>query len=175
MSEYVRYFINGVIVVLAVIALGGLLKTQSRVSKLKGKVEENQRKLRGRKKYIEGGMQEGSNVSMWEDTLGYLEELNKIQIKYVVSEQLIPLFPLFGILGTVLGIMFQMGDDIALMRQAVSTSITTTVAGLVTTIVLRLIDAIAVSPGINELLLRFDMDERDYHMVKDKPKTENNE
>ncbi len=169
----VGYVVVAVMIVFGIVTILGLFDTRSKAIKLNEKREEDRRKSGGRKRLTaEGGMQEEGAVYQYADDLIYLEKLNQIQIKYAIYEQLIPLFPLGGILGTVLGLWRQLGD-IAAMREGLSTSISTTIVGLIITIGLRMVDAFWVSTKVNDIALKLDLFERNYQMVKDKFELEN--
>ena len=65
--------------------------------------------------------------------------------------QLIPLFPLFGILGTVSGLILQLqASDVNQMFESLDTALGTTFWGLVFAIILKFIDALGPARTINE-------------------------
>ena len=169
MAEILIYVFIGV---LGIIAFYGLIKTGFDVSKLNEKMEAEKKRARGRKKLTNGGIQQETAPDKMVDKLDYLEEFNKIQLKYSVYGQLIPLFPLLGLLGTVLGLFLQLGDFVK-MRAAISTSMLTTLAGLIVTIALKLIDALWTSKKVNGFLLQFDLYERTYQVLRDESELEN--
>ncbi len=71
----------------------------------------------------------------------YEKNFNQTCSKYEIYTQLIPLFPLFGILGTVAGLMLvvQQGDEAAIenLVDGLGTALSTTFYGLVSAIVLK--------------------------------------
>ena len=75
---------------------------------------------------------------------------------YVVMSQLIALFPLLGIFGTVLGLI--MGDisDLDTMLGGLSMAMWTTLVGLVCSIILKAIDAVAVGKRVNLIDAEFE-------------------
>ena len=155
------------IIVLALVTIGGFAYTVLNVTKLKNKMDEDRKKSGGRKEYTGGGIKKEADVYTWEDNLNYLESFNKIRVNYSIFEQFVPIFPLLGILGTVAGLIQRLGD-INKMMEALSTSMWTTFWGLIAAILLKIVDAIFVSKPVNNMELFFDMFEQNYQMVKDK-------
>ena len=82
------------------------------------------------------------------------------------------MFPLLGILGTVAGLIGQLGD-VEQMRAAMATSMWTTFWGLMAAIAFKCIDAFVVSPTVNKMQLYFETYEQSYHMLRDKHFSEN--
>ena len=71
--------------------------------------------------------------------------------------QLIPLFPLLGILGTVMGLMGQLAaGDISTMFHSLSGALNTTFVGLVCAIVLKLIDTLLPGKVIYDTEVKLD-------------------
>ena len=106
--------------------------------------------------------------------LDFLDEFNQIRINYSVLEQIIPIFPLLGILGTVAGLIPMLGkEDISAMWGEMGTSMYTTFYGLVAAIVLKFYDALVVGKNINKMAVSFDMFDQSYQMAKDKIILEN--
>ncbi len=81
---------------------------------------------------------------------------NKAYAKYVTRSQMISLFPLLGILGTVFGLMFnKQGNDINQMLSGLDTALYTTFAGLIASIVLKAYDAANTGQKVNVLDSKF--------------------
>lgn len=163
--------INPVILILFFVTLGGLLYTLFDTKNINRKIDSDKKKHGGRKEYTPGGIRKDGDVYYWEDTLAYIELFNKTQQRYIIFEQLIPVFPLLGILGTVAGLIQQL-DDIEQMRSALAMSMSTTFWGLIAAIILKCFDA-AVNSEVNKMNMRFETDELNYQMVKDKFDKEN--
>lgn len=162
--EIIIYFSIGV---LGLIAAGCFISVVKSVNSIEEELEEK-RKKKTRKKYAKGGVQTISDPDTWEETYDLMKEFSKPRITYSTAEQLIPVFPLLGILGTVLGIIVQLNaKDIDSIFDSLGTSMWTTLAGLAAAIILRLVDALFVSKKVTELEIRFDMYEQDYQMFKD--------
>ena len=159
--------VNVAIIVLFIVTLGGFIHTLLSTKRIKIKIEETRRKNGGRKEYTKGGIKKAPDVYYWEDNVDDMVEFNKVQVRYAIFEQLVPIFPLLGILGTVAGLIQQLGDR-EQMQAALGVSMSTTFLGLLAAIVLKFIDAFVVSKSINEMILRFDTEGLNYQMVKDK-------
>ncbi len=172
LAVFIGSCINWIIAGLAIVTLGGFAYTVFEVGKLNTRITDDQRRTGGRKEYTGGGIKKEADVTTWEMVLGYLENFNKIQLAYSVFEQLIPVFPLLGILGTVAGLIQQLGN-VEQMREALALSMSTTFWGLIAAIALKVIDAIFVSKSVNKTALYFDTFEQNYQMVKDKYDLEN--
>ena len=69
-----------------------------------------------------------------------------------VFAQLIPVFPLMGVLGTVWGLVQEVGaDNIEKMLSSLNTAMTTTLSGLIFAIALKIFDAFCPSKTINDV------------------------
>ncbi len=97
------------------------------------------------------------------DTVRGLEKrFNEIILRHSVYVQFIPLFPLFGILGTVAGLILQinaLSNDSAQLNDLISSlnlSLYSTFYGLVFAITLKVIDAVFPSRKINSIELLFE-------------------
>ncbi len=84
------------------------------------------------------------------------EEYNKRYSFYVVASQLISLFPLLGIFGTVLGLVTSDLADIDSLVAGLSQALWTTFWGLVCAIILKAVDAILPGKLVNDIDARFD-------------------
>ncbi|MCR5823037.1 MAG: MotA/TolQ/ExbB proton channel family protein [Lachnospiraceae bacterium] len=165
LAIFIGSCINWIIALLAVLTLIGFAWVVFEIGKLDGIMNS---KKKGRKKeYTEGGIKKEADVYTWEETLDYLESFNRIQLVYSIFEQFIPVFPLLGILGTVAGLIQQLGD-VDQMRAALALSMSTTFWGLIAAITLKVVDAVLVSKSVNKKALYFEMFEQNYQMVKDK-------
>lgn len=159
------------IICLAIITVLGFAFVVLDVGKLQNEMDENQ-KRKVKKDYTAGGIKKVIDPDTWAEVLEYLEKFNKIQLKYFTFEQLVPIFPLLGILGTVAGLIQQIGN-IEEMKAGLNTSMYTTLFGLIAAIVLRIVDAFWISGAVNKMSLYFETYEQSYQMVKDKYMIEN--
>ena len=158
--------INGIILGMAIITIAGFAYVVMKITKLQNTIAEKHKKNRSTE-FTPGGIKKTPDAYTWEETLEYKEEFNKIQIIYSTFGQLVPIFPLLGILGTVAGLIQQL-DDIEKMKEALTLSMSTTFWGLVAAIVLKLADAILVSKTVNKMEQYFEVFEQNYQMAKDK-------
>jgi biopolymer transport protein ExbB/TolQ len=158
--------INGIILGMAIITIAGFAYVVMKITKLQNTIAEKHKKNRSTE-FTPGGIKKTPDAYTWEETLEYKEEFNKIQIIYSTFGQLVPIFPLLGILGTVAGLIQQL-DDIEKMKEALTLSMSTTFWGLVAAIVLKLADAILVSKTVNKMDQYFEIFEQNYQMAKDK-------
>ncbi|MBO5552361.1 MAG: MotA/TolQ/ExbB proton channel family protein [Lachnospiraceae bacterium] len=96
------------------------------------------------------------------DTVRGLEKkFNEITLRHSVYVQLIPLFPLFGILGTVAGLIYQINaiSDASQFEGLISSlnlSLYSTFWGLVFAIILKVIDALLPARTISSIELLFE-------------------
>ena len=84
------------------------------------------------------------------------ENYNRIYSRYAVASQLIGLFPLLGILGTVLGLISSDLTDIDSLVAGLTEALRTTLWGLVAAIVLKAVDAVVPGKLVNDIDARFD-------------------
>ena len=167
LAIFIGSCINWIIAILALITLGGFAYVVYDIGKLDARMDGDRNKSGRRKEYTDGGIKKEADVYTWEDNLEYLEAFNKTQLRYSIFEQFIPIFPLLGILGTVSGLIQQLGD-VEQMREALAVSMSTTFWGLIAAISLKIVDALFVSRTVNKKALYFDTFEQNYQMVKDK-------
>jgi len=156
------------IAILAIISVGGFIYVVKGVDKINSEKEERAKKNR-KVQYTQGGIQTTPDVYTWEDTLSDIEEFSKPQVAYSLVQQLVPVFPLLGILGTVMGLIMQLNSGtLDALKDALGTSMWTTLWGLVAAIAIRLMDAFWVSKKVTELELYFNIYEQRYQMAQEK-------
>ena len=97
--------------------------------------------------------QEDEDASVTPDTIRQFErDFNKACALHNVFSQLIPVFPLLGILGTVAGLMLEVSAaDIEGMKVAMDTALSSTFFGLIFAILLKVIDAVFPSRIIEDV------------------------
>lgn len=145
----IERFGNAFIVLSAIFILIRLLMLWVRLSVHKSHIEDalsSKRNLRttiNKKTHeINDEAEEGEAVTP--DTIrDYEKSFNQTCSKYELYSQLIPLFPLFGILGTVAGLMLvvQQGDEASIenLINGLGTALSTTFFGLVAAIALKIV------------------------------------
>ncbi len=160
----------GLIIALAVVTIGGFVYVVTEINKIDKNIAAKNKSGR-RRRLVGKGFQREPDTITWENTLDSLEEFNKVHVIYSVFAQLISVFPLLGILGTVSGLMGSFAGDstnIELISRGLGEALVTTFLGLIAAIVLKIFDAVFVSKKINEMELYFETFEQDYEMAKDK-------
>jgi len=107
--------------------------------------------------------QQNTAVSKREDTYEKRKEFNLICRKYTTLTQLIPLFPLLGILGTVAGLYLQVStQDAEAIYSALSLALTSTFLGLLAAIILKAMETFLLTGPVNELDSKFEENEIRY-------------
>jgi len=107
--------------------------------------------------------QQNTAVNKREDTYEQRKQFHILAKRYMTVTQLIPLFPLLGILGTVAGLYLQVqSQDAAAIYSALSLALTSTFLGLIAAIVLKLMETLMLSSKINELDSQFEENEIRY-------------
>ena len=136
------------IIVIGVITFGGLFLNGQALSTQKGRIkdvlERKNKKYNVNSNSKEIEETDDESVSITPDTIRkYETEFNKKCSIHSVLVQIIPIFPLLGILGTVAGLMLQIqSSDIESMLDSLDVALTTTLVGLIFAIVLKFFDAL---------------------------------
>jgi len=101
---------------------------------------------------------EDPNAAITPDTIRkYETEFNKKCALHHILAQLIPVFPLLGILGTVAGLMLEIqSQSIEAMMGSLDVALSTTLFGLIFAIILKLIEAMFPSRVIYEVEVLLD-------------------
>ena len=90
--------------------------------------------------------------SRLEDVDELRENFNNLISKYITCAQMIPIFPLLGILGTVAGLMLQVTtQDASAIYSALHLALSSTLWGLLASIVLKIVEAAVVTRNINDI------------------------
>ena len=93
------------------------------------------------------------------------DDYYRVYADYVSHAQFIALFPLLGILGTVLGLAFSKGfGDVDQLVSGLYMALWTTIAGLVVSIFLKWIDANFTGKRVNQLEAKISMADEAIHM-----------
>lgn len=95
---------------------------------------------------------EDTDAAITPDTIRkYETEFNQSCSGHDLLAQLIPIFPLLGILGTVAGLMGMSMEDMAAFNASFGTALSSTFAGLIFSIVLKVADAFITTRIIAEV------------------------
>lgn len=142
-----KYGVHGITIV-GVIMIIFVLKNWIRLSSQKGKIDDainrKDKKAMINKKTQIIEEEVTGEVTAPERIREYEKEFNEMSASYQMLSQLVTLFPLFGILGTVAGLMLQVNaEDFAGIRSSLNTALGTTFWGLVWAIGLKFLMAIA--------------------------------
>lgn len=88
----------------------------------------------------------------------YEKTFNELSVTHATIASLIPVFPLLGILGTVVGLMQQSQglSDVNVVIAGLDTALTSTFFGLIASIVLKLVDTFLPAKMISETELIFE-------------------
>lgn len=170
--------IGWIILVLGIITFIGYIAVYFRTNRLESTINQNRKKTKKRHVYNGNGYTTEPDVNNWEDVSEYMKDFNSIQVSYKIVAQLVPIFPLLGLLGTVWGLMKEIGGmtevaagqpiDTSILISGLSTAMVTTFAGLVMAIFFKIIDSLLVSKKMYRMELFFDTFEREYQVAKDK-------
>lgn len=160
--QFISEYANVGIIMLGVIVAGLLVWNGTILSNHKNRIEEalkrrnNKYTLLVESKEIEEN--EDTDAAITPDTIRKYEmEFNKDCSLHSVFAQLIPVFPLLGILGTVAGLMLEMqASDIAGMMASLDVALTTTFSGLIFAILLKIIEAVFPSRIIYDVEVMLD-------------------
>lgn len=160
MTIVVNLIIIGLIIVLSVVVFWRLIISSSSLTKISDKFEV----INVTKSTYDERVNSAGEIIKQEYYENIIDqaELEKNRDKYyleyatyVVCSQIIAIFPLLGILGTVLGLVMG-GIDADMLLEGLSTALYTTLAGLVASILLKLFDAAVVGKKINLIDAKFE-------------------
>lgn len=160
--QFVADYANMFIILFGLAAAIALVVNANHLSNHRNKIEEALK--RKNKKYITNAEskeleeEDDEGAAITPDTIRRYEmEFNKTCSWHNVLTQLIPVFPLLGILGTVAGLMLQTkAADIAGMLDSLDVALVTTFWGLVWAILLKLLEAFYPSRIIYDVEVMLD-------------------
>ncbi|MBR1476449.1 MAG: MotA/TolQ/ExbB proton channel family protein [Lachnospiraceae bacterium] len=160
--QVIKENINLVILLFGALLTALLLFNGSKLSSHKSRIEEavSRRNKKWAVNPIDGAVidEDDEDASITPDTIRqYERDFNKDCAMHNVFSQLIPVFPLMGILGTVAGLMLETNAaDIEGMMASVDTALSSTFFGLVFAILLKIIDAVFPSKIIEDVEVMLD-------------------
>ncbi|MBQ0145728.1 MAG: MotA/TolQ/ExbB proton channel family protein [Lachnospiraceae bacterium] len=153
--ETIGNVINPVIWIAGIVVLIILIIISNQLKELKKKVEDHIQGNKGRvyrnQKTLDLKQRETA-IAKREDTYPLRKNFDELCAKYLTVAQMIPVFPLLGILGTVAGLIAQVqAADAAEIYASLDVALTTTFWGLVAAIVLKVVETWLVQREINDI------------------------
>lgn len=160
-----KYGVAGIIiaaVILAVLMFRNDLALREQKNRIKELLERQNRKYRRNRETHELEEEDDEGAAVTDDTVRkYENRFDELSSEHSIYEQLIPVFPMLGILGTVAGLMLYNNEgDTAALARAMATALDTTFWGLVAAVILKVFDAIFPSKSINDVEVMLDYFDR---------------
>ncbi|MBR4224625.1 MAG: MotA/TolQ/ExbB proton channel family protein [Oscillospiraceae bacterium] len=144
-------------IALLVAMIVNFLKLSNEKSRIKELLERRNKKYRRNKQTHELEEDDDETSTVTEDTIRkYENDFNEHCSWHNAFEQLIPIFPMLGILGTVAGLIIGLKNGTTGLQDAMETSLDTTFAGLIFAILLKGIDALLPSKAIYDVEVMLD-------------------
>ena len=160
--QVVKDNINLVILIFGIVLTALIFVNGSRLSSHKNRIEEavSRRNKKWGVNPVDGAVvdEDDEDASITPDTIRqYERDFNKACAWHSVFSQLIPIFPLMGILGTVAGLMLEANAvDLEGMMASIDTALSSTFFGLIFAIALKFIDAVFPSRVIEDVDVMLD-------------------
>ncbi|MBR1524293.1 MAG: MotA/TolQ/ExbB proton channel family protein [Lachnospiraceae bacterium] len=155
--QVVKDNINLIILIFGIVLTAFIFYNGSKLSSHKNRIDEavSRRNKKWGVNPTDGAVvdEDDEDASVTPDTIRqYEREFNKDCALHSVLSQLIPIFPLMGILGTVAGLMLEVNaGDIEGMMASINTAMSSTFFGLVFAIFLKIVDAVFPSRVIEDV------------------------
>lgn len=168
--------LNGGIFILAVVVLVALCTINSSFKRIKKEADNAYRQTKSSTniKARDSKMAMGYNISFNLDIEKFdsiRKEYNDQGTKYMVWSQMISIFPLLGLLGTVYGLMPGLAEiksnDMSVLYSALSTALISTFLGLVASIILKVYVSFGPDKTISDIENTFQENDRRYRFVID--------
>lgn len=151
LSAYMNWIINVIGGVVTILLVGNYISLRANRSQIE---EATNRKVTNtflNKKTMETHDEEAAGAVTPDTIRLYEKKFNRVCSFYNAISQIIPIFPLFGILGTVAGLISLMKDQgVEAMTGSLDTALYSTFFGLVWTILLKAFVAIGPSKAIQD-------------------------
>ena len=153
--ETIGNVISPIIWIFGIVILIVLIVMSNQFKELKRKVEDHVQGNKGRvyrnQKTLDLKQRETA-IAKREDTYPLRKSFDELCAKYLTVAQMIPIFPLLGILGTVAGLIAQVqAQDAAQIYASLDVALGTTFWGLVAAIILKVVEAWTVQKEINDI------------------------
>ena len=156
-GSYMNPFINVCGVVLMVVIIGNAIKLSVQKSHIIDAMNRKNIKAMINRRTLEVEEANENNTVTPDTIRDYEKRFNTVCSRFNVYVQLIPIFPLLGLLGTVVGLMLEVnGGDIEQMMGSLNVALMTTFSGLIWAIVLKTIVAFSPSKTINDVEIMLD-------------------
>ena len=159
---------DGGMILWAVAIFVQLNQTNRALKETSEKTEKSYRSTRGETKVdLEGNLNQGtSRVFDREKHEPVRNQFTDQTVKYVKWGNLISTLPLLGLLGTVLGLIPGLtavkAQDFDTLYSALSTALSSTVVGLVASLVLKIYASVGPDAAVNRIRIRFEEIDRMY-------------
>ena len=157
--DFIGKAINPVIAVLGAGVLVCLLVISGKLGELGEKVKQEFQGSGGkvyRNRKTLDLKQRDTALAKRDETYPLRKSFDELCAKYLTVAQIIPVFPLLGILGTVSGLIAQVSaQDASQIYASLDTALSTTFWGLVATILLKVVETLLVQKKINEIETEF--------------------
>lgn len=153
--ETIGNIINPVIAVFGVGILIWLISISVRLKELGKKVDDQIQGNKGRVYRDQITLelkQRETAIAKRENSYPLRKGFDELCAEYLTAAQMIPLFPLLGILGTVAGLIAQVStEDAGAIYGSLGLALSTTFWGLIASIVLKVVEAWLVQKEINNI------------------------
>ena len=147
--------INPVIWILAVVVLGALIYISRNLQTLKDELTNRLYGIKGSAAINPKTLalkQRDTALAKREELYPLRKKFDELCSQYLTWAQVIPIFPLLGILGTVAGLMRQVTtQDASAIYSALHLALSSTLWGLLASIVLKIVEAAVVTRNINDI------------------------
>lgn len=158
-SEYGDIIIIVLGVIVAILLFFNYINLLSQMTRIQELLERRNRKYKKNMDTHELEEEVDESASVTPDTIRrYEKKFNDCCSWHSSLAQLIPVFPLMGVLGTVAGLILALQDenDINMIFSSLNTALDTTFWGLISAIGLKIFDAICPSRTINDVEVMLD-------------------
>lgn len=176
--------LNGGIVIFSIVVLVALCNINSSFKRIKKEALNAYRQTKSETniKARESKMTMGYNVAYDLDISRFdsiREEYNEQGTKYTIWSQMISIFPLLGLLGTVYGLMPGLAEinnnDMSVLYGAMSTALISTFLGLIASIILKIYVSFGPDKTISDIENVFQENDRRYRLLIDYNNASSNE
>ena len=167
---FLQEHMDAVITIFGIIIAVLLVLNGVQLAQQKNRIKDamNRKSMRGsvNPRTMETSMREEVEKVTPETIHRYEKDFNQVCSVYNVLAQFIPLFPLFGLLGTVSGLMLQVASqDIEMMFVSLDLALSSTWVGLIFAIGLKVLVALTSTRIINDVEIMLDDYDRNFNDI----------